>query len=107
MGLRLQLLFAITFFVNHRASGVADFPSPDDPMLTLRPLPKLSLEKVEKGWKSPAGTLVGFPSASASEPVGTLVVFKCPSLAGFYCPLTLSIVAAQFAATALSQIKTR
>jgi hypothetical protein len=27
------LLFAITFFVrcNHRASGVADFPSPDDP----------------------------------------------------------------------------
>jgi hypothetical protein len=31
----LQLLFAITFFVNHRASGVADFPSPDDPMLTL------------------------------------------------------------------------
>jgi hypothetical protein len=35
LGLRLQLLFAITFFVNHRASGVADFPSPDDPMLTL------------------------------------------------------------------------
>jgi hypothetical protein len=24
------------FFVNHRASGVADFPSPDDPMLTFR-----------------------------------------------------------------------
>ena len=35
LGLRLQLLFAITFFVNHRASGVADFPSPDDPMLTF------------------------------------------------------------------------
>jgi hypothetical protein len=36
LGLRLQLLFAITFFVNHKASGVADFPSPDDPMLTFR-----------------------------------------------------------------------
>ena len=31
----MELLFAIIFFVNHRASGVADFHSPDDPMLTF------------------------------------------------------------------------
>jgi hypothetical protein len=35
LGLRLGLLFAICICVDHRASGVVDFPAPGDPMLSL------------------------------------------------------------------------